>query len=80
MQATGRRVSIVAELTARVQLSHHELNAAEPRLLVDVHRYPAPVIIHFDGIVIVQRDGDVFAVSCQRFVDRVVDNLPETVH
>ena len=80
VQPAGRGVRAAAELAARVQAGHHDLDAADARSRLDVDRDAAPVVAHLDRAVSVQVDLDPGAVPAQRLVDRVVDDLPDAVH
>ncbi len=68
------------ELAARVQLGHHELDAGEPGLGVDIDRDAPAVVGHHHRAVGGQDDLDFGAVSGQRLVHGVVDDLPQAVH
>src|SRR5581483_2790441 len=76
----GGRVGAAAELAARVQLGHHDLDAGKAGLRLDVHRDAAALVVHRDRAVGVQDHVDVRAVPAERLVDRVVDDLPDAVH
>ncbi|CAM5503630.1 hypothetical protein KAURM247S_01557 [Kitasatospora aureofaciens] len=80
VQTAGGRVRAAAELAARVQLGHHDLDARQSGLGLDVDRDAAAVVADLDRGVRVQQDLDAVAVAAQRLVDRVVDDLPEAVH
>ena len=80
VQAAGRGVRAAAELAARVQAGHDDLDAGEPGARLDVDRDAAAVVAHLDRAVGVQVDLDPGAVPAQRLVDRVVDDLPDAVH
>lgn len=80
VQAAGGRVGAAAELAARVQLGHHDLDAGQAGLRLDVDRDAAAVVADLDRAVVVQDDLDVVAVASQRLVDGVVDDLPQAVH
>jgi hypothetical protein len=61
-----------------VQHRQHDFRGRPPAF-VHVHRNPAPVVHHSDGVVDVDGDRDVLAESGQRFVDRVVNDLVDQV-
>src|SRR6202042_865392 len=79
VQAAGRGVRPAAELPARVQPGHHQLDAGQLGLRLDVDRDPPAVVTHLGGQVIVQDDLDAGAVAAQGLVHGVVDDLPEAV-
>ena len=79
MQAAGDRVGLAVELAARVQRGQHDLDGGPLLHRVLVHRDAAAVVGHPDAAVGEQRDLDLVAVSRQRLVDGVVDNLLDQV-
>ena len=79
VQAARGGVGAAAELAARVQPGHHQLDPVEAGLGLDVDRDPAAVVPHLGGMVLVQDDVDAGAVTGQGLVHRVVDELPEAV-
>ena len=80
VQATRGGVRPAAELAARVQLGEDHLDAGEPGLGLLVDRDATAVVVHLGRAVGVQDHLDARAVTAQRLVDRVVDDLPEAVH
>ena len=58
-----------------MQLGHDDLGRGNAFALVDVDGNAAAVVAHGDGIVGIEHDVDARGVACQRFVDRVVDDL-----
>ena len=80
MQTTRRAVRTAAELAARMQLGHHQLDAGQPGLLLDVDRDTAAVVLHLDAAIGQQGHRDIGAESGQRLVHGVVDDLPDAVH
>ncbi len=79
VQAARGRIRTAAELAARVQPGHHQLDAVQPSLGLDVDGNPAPVVAHLRRMVSVQDDLDFGAGRVQGFVDRVVNDLPQAV-
>ena len=79
VQAAGGRVGAAAELAARVQPGHDQLDAGELGLRLDVDGDAAAVVAHLGGPVGVQDDLDPGAVPGQRLVHRVVEDLPQAV-
>ena len=63
VQAAGGGVGAAAELAAGVQLGHHDLDAGEPGLGLDVDRDAAAVVADLDRAVGVQHDLDAVAVA-----------------
>ena len=79
VQAAGGGVGAAAELAARVQPGHDELDAGQLGLALVVDRDAAAVVADLGGAVGVQDDLDPGAVAAERLVDRVVEDLPEAV-
>src|SRR5699024_5773857 len=85
VQASDRRVGAAAELPARVQLRVDHLDAGQARAALHVDRDAAARdaaagVAHLDRAVAVQHHGDGGPVAPERFVDRVVEDLPQAVH
>ena len=81
VQAAGDLVGIAVELAAGMQHRHHDLGRGPVFLVVgmDVGRYAAAVVDDADGIVAVDDDLDLVAMSGQRLVDGVVHHLEDHV-
>lgn len=75
VQAAGDLVSAAAELAACVQFGQDEFDRRNALLVMDARRDAAPVVFHRAGAVLVDGDTDGVAISRQRFVDGVVDDL-----
>ena len=79
VEAAGDRVAAAAELAARVEDRHDDLDRRSPLGGVDVDGDTAPVVLHRHAAVGPQDDLDVRAVPGQRLVDRVVHHLVHQV-
>jgi hypothetical protein len=79
VQASGGRVGAAAELAARVQPGHHDLDPGQAGARLDVDRDAPAVVPDLHRAVGVQVDLDPGAVPAQRLVHGVVDDLPEAV-
>ncbi len=79
MQAARCGVGTAAELAARVQPGHDELDAGQPGLRLHIDRDAAAVVPDLSRMIRVQHDLDVRAVPSQRLVHGVVDDLPQAV-
>ncbi len=78
VQAARGLVVAGFELSAGMQHGEDHLERAFLRLRVDVHRNAAPIVFDGDrGAVRVQRHANVARVTVHRFVDRVVERLPD---
>ncbi len=80
METAGGAVGPAAELPAGVELRVDQLDTRQAALGLDVDRDAPPVVAHLDRPVWMELDLDQGAVSGQRLVDRVVDDLPQAVH
>src|SRR5438132_13172578 len=81
MQTAGNFVRGGVELSARVQLCHHDLCGGN-FFAIDVHvidRNAAAVVDYRDGIVDVDADLNFVRVAGESFVDRIVNNFVDQV-
>ena len=79
VQTAGNLVDGVAELAARMQ---NRVDHARGRNLLrrmNVHRDTAAVVNDGDAAVLLKRDVDFGAISCEVLVDTVVENFPYKV-
>ena len=79
MQTARDLVGVVVELTAGVQHGHDDFGGGDALFRMDIDRNSTAVVVHGDGFVGVDGDNDVGAVTGQRLVDRVVDDLEDHV-
>ena len=81
MQTARNLVAVLIELAARMQFGHHDLGGGTSFLVVGVHigGDSAAIVGDRDGIVGVNRDHDLVAMTSQGLVDRVVDDLEHHV-
>ena len=83
MQAARDLVAVLVELAAGMKLGQGDLCGRSLGFVLvvefDAGRDAAPVVDDRDRIVGMDRDDDVVAVSRQRLVDRVVDDLEHHV-
>src|SRR5690606_17656764 len=79
VETAGRGVGDAAELAARVQPRHDQLDAGQPGLRLQVDGDAAAVVAHLEGTVGAERHTDVGAVAGEGLVDAVVDDLPQAV-
>ena len=79
METARDRVGLASELAAGVQRGHHRLHARQAGRRVDIHRNPAPVVLHADRAVFTDVDADALAPACHELVDAVVDDLEDQV-
>ncbi len=80
VQAARRGVGAAAELAARVQPGHDQLDAGQPAPGLVVHRDAAAVVAYLGRAVGVQGDLDAGAMPGERLIDGIVDDLPQAVH
>ena len=79
VQTAGDLVGVVVELTAGVKDGHDDLGGRTTLLGVDIHRNAATVVRNGDRFVSVDRNADEGAVTRQRLVNRVIDDLENHV-
>ena len=79
VQTTRHLVAVLVELATCVQLSQSNLGGTALGLVLVVHLHTGwnatTVVGHADGVVAVDGDHDVIAMTCQGLVNRVVDHL-----
>ena len=75
VQTAGHLVSPAAELTAGVQHREHDLKRALARLLLNIDRNAAAVILHADNVALLYRHVYMRAEPGERFVDGVIHNF-----
>ena len=80
VQTTGRIIGAAAKLTARVQLSEHDLHTGQTGARLNIGGDTAAIIAHLNRTVTVQNDLNGLTETGERLIHRVVDNLPEAVH
>ena len=80
MQTATRGIRATAELPTGMQFGEDHLDPGQPRAGLNVDRNPTAVVPHLNRAVCRQHDVDVGADAGERLVNRVVDDLPETVH
>ena len=75
VQAAGKTVAVLVELTAGVQPREDQLDTGHLVLGMPIDRHATTIVDDGDGAVLVQRYGDFPSVAGERFVDAVVDHL-----
>ena len=69
VQTARDLVGALVKLTPCVQDRQYDLQSTLAFLLVDVYGDTSPVVLDFDGVVLVDGDLDIIAVACQGLVD-----------
>jgi hypothetical protein len=80
VQPAGGRVVARVELSARVELRVHDLDAGQPDSRHLVHGDAAAVVAHLDRAVRVEDHVDAARRAGEGLVHGVVDDLPQAVH
>ncbi len=76
MQATGNLVCFAVEFATRVQHGHDHFGRGNLFRRMHPCGYASTVVFDGDRRIQVDRDGNIVAVSGQRFVDRIVHHFP----
>ena len=63
-----------------MEFSEYQFHAREAGARLFVHGDTAARISYGHAAVIVEDDGDIRSVAGNRFIDRVVNDFPQTVH
>jgi hypothetical protein len=79
VQTTRVLVVVLVEFTSRVQAGQDQFDTGNLLLRMDVDRHTATVIGDLDRTIGVDLDFDFFAVTGERFVDAVVNDLVSEV-
>ena len=58
-----------------MQARKDQLDATDLLFRMDVHGHAAAIIADVDHAVLVQRDFDIAGMTCQRFIDAVVEHF-----
>ena len=75
VQSARYLVRAFIELTSCVQNGHHYLQSRFFLFLVYIDRDTATIVLDSNGVILIYRNRYIFAISCQGFVDRVVNHL-----
>ena len=75
VQATGDLVGVVIKLAASMQYSHDNFSRGDAFFLVDINGNTATVVLDGDGLVRMDDDRYFIAMTCQRFVNGVIDHF-----
>ena len=79
VQAAGHLVGSFVELAACMEHRHHDFQGRFLFFLMEIHRNAAAIVLHGDGVVLVDGHLDVVAVSGHGLVDGVVHHLVHQV-
>ena len=79
MKTAGDFVGGFVELAACMQFREHDLGSGNFFRLMNVHRNTPAIIDNGNAIIDVNRHIDFVAVTCQSFIDGVVDDLIDEV-
>src|SRR4051812_28987762 len=76
MKTAGNFVSGVIEFSTCVKFCENDLESRNFFGRMNISGNTSTVILDSHGIIDVNGYRNVFAMSCERFVDRVIDNFP----
>ena len=83
MQAAGDLVGVLVKLAAGVQLGHDDFRSRALGVIVvvifDAGRDAAAIVGDSDGAFGIEGDGDQCGMSCERFVNGIVDHFIDHV-
>ena len=75
VKTAGHFVTAAAELAARMQLGKDKIYGISSCLVIDSYRDSSPVVLDSTASVIIDRHFNVRAVTCKRFIDRVIHDF-----
>ncbi len=79
VQPPGYLIGVLVELTPGTDLGHDDLQGGNAFLFVQVHGYPAAIVLYGYRIILVDGNGNGITVAAHGFVDGVVDDLVHQV-
>src|SRR5262245_3963308 len=75
MQTAGDFIRSLVEFATGMQFGKHDLGSGNTFRRMNIDRDPATVVAYSDAVVDMDRDIDLIAMTDQRFVNGVVDDL-----
>ena len=75
VQTTGHLVAVFIKLTTGVEHGHHDLQRGFMLLRVHIYRNTTTVILHGNGVILIDMNRDLVAETGERLVDRVIHYL-----
>jgi hypothetical protein len=79
VEAAGDLVRAFTEFSAGVEVCHDEFEGGDLVFGVDVDGDTAAVIFDGAGAVEVEGDGNIFAMTGEGFIDRIIDDFEDAV-
>ena len=79
VKSAGDFVGVIVKFAACMQRGHDDLGRRDALFLMNVHRDPAPVVLHADRSVIDDADRYLGAVAGKRLVHAVINDLKHHV-
>ena len=79
VQTTGNFIGILVELTTGVKHGHYDLQRRLMLFRVHVHRNTTTVILHGNGVILIDMHGDLVAETGECLINRVVHYLVNKV-
>ena len=75
MQTARNLVGVLVEFSTGMELGHDDFGRRHALFFVNIDRHAAPVVAHRTRAIAVQNHIDFIAMTCQRFVDGVIDDF-----
>ena len=75
VQTTGNFIGILVELTTCVKHGHYDLQRRLMLLRMHVHRNTTTVILHGNGVILIDMHGDLVAETRKRLINGIVHYL-----
>ena len=75
VQTAGNLIGTFIKLTTRVQYGHYDFQRAAFFLGMHAGGNTTAIVLHTDGIIFMNADRDMFTVSGQGFINRVVHHF-----
>ena len=77
VQTARNLVGVVIELTTGMQYGHDNFGGRDTLFLVDIHGDTTAVVLDGDGLIRMDNDRYFIAMTCQRFVNGVIDHFKD---
>jgi hypothetical protein len=75
VKATRYFIVLLVEFSSGMELGHHQLESRNPLHGVNSYGNASAIVFYADNIVLLENYEDIGTVTCQGFVDRIINNL-----
>jgi hypothetical protein len=79
VETAGDLVSALTEFTAGVEVSHDEFEGRDLIFWVDIDGDTAAIVFGGTGAIEMERDGNIFAMTGEGFIDGIIDDFEDAM-